>query len=160
MSIGRFYAGIGALVWHPPDNTYLLLKRSESKDFAAEDWECVTGRVDQGEGFSEAVHREVYEELGVQARIEFIVGTMHFYRGDPRPENELVGVVYCCSIDDRAAVRLSAEHSERRWVTAQEIDGLLPDGHWLGRVVRRAEAIRKLLPAELWQLYRENRFDL
>ena len=46
--IGTFYAGIGALVWHPKSDTYLLLKRSMAKDFAAGAWECVTGRVDQG----------------------------------------------------------------------------------------------------------------
>ena len=32
MSIGRFCAGIAALLWSPPNGKYLLLKRSEDRD--------------------------------------------------------------------------------------------------------------------------------
>jgi 8-oxo-dGTP pyrophosphatase MutT (NUDIX family) len=85
--------------------------------------------VDQGEGFADAVLREIREELGVSARIDFIVGTMHFYRGEARPENELVGVQYCCSIEDPAGITLNWEHSEHRWVTAGEAREFLPEGH-------------------------------
>ena len=81
MDIGRFYGGVGALIWSPRGDVYLLLKRSSKKDYAAGVWECVTGRVDQGEGFEDAIHREVLEELGVKAQIEYFIGTTHFYRG-------------------------------------------------------------------------------
>jgi 8-oxo-dGTP diphosphatase len=158
--IGRFYAGIGAVLWHPPTDRYLILKRVESKDFAGGAWECVTGRVDQGEGFPEAVHREVHEELGIRARIEFILGTMHFYRGDALPENELVGVVFCCSIDDPQAIRISHEHSECRWVTVKEVEDLLPGGSWVAEIIKRAATIRRLLPPELLDLYGEEGFGL
>jgi 8-oxo-dGTP diphosphatase len=160
VSIGRFYAGIAALVRYPADNTYLVLKRSADKDFAAGAWECVTGRVDQGEGFPEAVHREVFEELGVKVRIDFVIGTTHFYRGEPRPENELVGVLFCCSIADPAAIRVSPEHSEHRWITAEEAERLLPREAWIKQVIRRAEAIRMRLPGELLDLFRIKGFDL
>jgi 8-oxo-dGTP pyrophosphatase MutT (NUDIX family) len=159
MSIGRFYAGIVALVRHPVDGTYLVLRRSAEKDVGAGDWECVTGRVDQGEGFTEAVHREVREELGVAVRIEAIVGTTHFYRGDERPENELVGVVYRCTIDDPEAIAVSWEHSEQGWVTAAEAEALLTERHWLSRLIRRAEALDALTPEALLAYYREHGFD-
>jgi hypothetical protein len=45
MSIGRFYAGVGALVWCASTQKYLVLKRSADKDFGGGAWECVTGRV-------------------------------------------------------------------------------------------------------------------
>jgi 8-oxo-dGTP pyrophosphatase MutT (NUDIX family) len=157
---GRFSAGVSALVRRPKDGKYLLLRRTPEKDFAAGAWECVTGRVDQGEGFTEAVLREVREELGVRAHIDFIVGTMHFYRGEPRPENELVGVQYCCSIEDPEAVRTSGEHSEHRWVSAGEERELLPEGHWLARVIQRAEAMRALSPPELLAHYSEQGFEM
>jgi hypothetical protein len=32
--IGRFFAGVGALVRHPSDGKYLLLRRTAEKDFA------------------------------------------------------------------------------------------------------------------------------
>ena len=117
MSIGRFYAGIAALIWSPETSQYLLLRRSEHKDYAAGVWECVTGRVDQGEGFEDALRREVREELGVDVEIEHILGTTHFYRGSSSPENELVGVVYLCTIPDPASIHLSSEHSEYRWLS-------------------------------------------
>jgi 8-oxo-dGTP diphosphatase len=125
VTIGRFSAGVAALVWCPTDGKYLLLQRSESKDFGGGAWECVTGRVDQGD----------------------------FYRGPATPENELVGVQFCCSLVDPALIRISAEHSVYRWVTAAEAEGLLPAGHWLRRAIRRAEAIRALSPSALLTFY-------
>jgi 8-oxo-dGTP diphosphatase len=128
MSGGLFHASIGVLVRRRSDGKYLLLKRSHDKDFGGGAWECVTGRVDQGEGFTDAVAREVYEELGAQAQIDFIVGTMHLYRGEVKPENEMVGVQFCCSIEDAEAIRTSAEHSEYRWGTAEEVEMFCPVG--------------------------------
>ena len=164
MSIGRFFAMVGALLWHPSDvscnGRYLVLKRSADKDFGGGAWECVTGRVDQGEGFTDAVHREVYEELGIEVQIDFIVGTAHFFRGEIRPENEIVGVQYCCSVEDPQIIRASAEHSEHRWVTAEEAEALFPEGHWLGKLIRRAETIRALLPPELLEYCRVEGFEV
>lgn len=160
MAVGRFFAMVGALVRRPSDGRYLVLRRSEGKDFAAGEWECVTGRVDQGESFSEAVRREVYEELGVEAQVEFIVGTTHFYRGAVRPENEIVGVQYCCSIETPEAISKSWEHAQYRWVTAEEAEASLPATHWLGKTIRRAEAVRALLPSELLDFYAAHGFEL
>jgi 8-oxo-dGTP pyrophosphatase MutT (NUDIX family) len=158
--IGRFFAGVGALVRRPADGRYLLLRRTTEKDFAAGAWECVTGRVDQGEGFTDAVLREVNEELGVTAHIDFIVGTGHFYRGDARPENELVGVQYCCSIEDPEAIRMSGEHTEHRWIAPGEVRELLPEGHWLAAAIDRAEAMRALSPPELLDYHRKQGFEV
>ncbi len=164
MSIGRFVGGVGALIRSSSDNKYLLLKRSSEKDFGSGVWECVTGRVDQGEGFEDALHREVFEELGVRVRVEFIIGTTHFYRGAPVPENELMGVVYGCSLDDPQAIRISAEHSEHRWVTVQDTAALLvdadPSTQWVLRVIERAEALQRLSPPELLGFSSETGFEL
>lgn len=153
MSIGRFYAGIAALIWSPGTEQYLLLHRSEEKDYGRGIWECVTGRVDQGEGFEDALYREVREELGVQVQVEHILGTTHFYRGAHDPDNELVGVVYLCSIPDTASIHMSAEHSEYRWLSANQALELLsatdPSTRWARRVIERAEIIRPLLPKGL-----------
>jgi 8-oxo-dGTP pyrophosphatase MutT (NUDIX family) len=155
MPIGRFIAGIAALVRDPASGKYLVLRRSQEKDFGAGAWECVTGRVDQGEGFDEALHREVREELGAEITVDFIAGTTHFYRGAPVPENELVGVLYCCTLDDPTAIRVSSEHDERRWITPQEAQDLLPRDHWLGTLIRHAENIRNLATPDLLAYYRE-----
>jgi 8-oxo-dGTP diphosphatase len=156
MSIGRFIAGIGGLIRDEESGKYLLLKRSEDKDYGADDWECVTGRVDQGESFPEALHREVLEELGVAVQIDYFLQTTHFYRGEEKPENELVGVLFCCSIQDPEAIQTSWEHSELRWVMASEAVELLPKDHWLLALILRAEMLHDLIPAELLDYYRRS----
>lgn len=160
MSVGRFLGGIAALIWDPTNDKYLLLRRSAAKDVGAGHWECVTGRVDQGEGFEDALRREVREELGIAVQIEFLLGTTHFYRGAPDPENELVGVVYACSISDPAAIRLSSEHDARRWLSAPDLHAFLPDAHWLRPFVTRAEQMRQHTPPALRQIFRRDGFEI
>ena len=160
MSVGRFLGGISALIWNPDDDTYLILRRSMTKDVGAGHWECVTGRVDQGEGFEDALRREVREELGVEAQVEFIIGVTHFYRGDPAPENELLGVHFCCAIDDPDAISISAEHDAHQWVTAEDAYALLGDDHWLAQVIRRAQTLRALMPPALIEFNRNHPLEI
>jgi 8-oxo-dGTP diphosphatase len=164
MANGRFYAGIAAVIWSPRTKQYLLLRRSEQKDFGGGIWECVTGRVDQGEGFEDALLREVREELGVQVQVEHILGTTHFYRGSPSPENELVGVVYLCSLADPASIRISAEHTEFRWLPAAQAIELLSakdqSTRWARRVIERAEIIRPSLSEDLLSFQHQAGFEL
>lgn len=155
MSVGHFLAGIAALVWQPESQKYLLLRRAGSKDFGAGSWECVTGRVDQGESFGEAVYREVQEETGLKARIEFFISTTHFYRGAAIPENELLGIVCCCTLAEPGAIQMSAEHDDFKWLTAVEIAEFLPASHWLHPIVVRAERLHRELPESVKEIFRE-----
>jgi 8-oxo-dGTP pyrophosphatase MutT (NUDIX family) len=149
MSVGRFYAMIGALIRDVHSGKYLVLRRSAEKDVGAGAWECVTGRVDQGEGFPEALQREVMEELGVQIQPDFILRTSHFYRGASVPENEMVGVMVACSLETPEAIQPSWEHSEARWVTPDEAAEMLSEVHWLVKLIRRAETMHALMPDAL-----------
>jgi 8-oxo-dGTP pyrophosphatase MutT (NUDIX family) len=164
MTVGRFLAGIAAVIRARSDARYLLLKRAVSKDFGPGAWECPAGRVDQGEGFEQAAHREVREELGIEMHIDGILGTTHFYRGKPIPENELVGVVFLCSIPEPVEIKLSDEHSEYRWLSGDEALQMLspddPGQEWIRRVIERAEQIRKVWPDGMAQYYQEAGFDL
>ena len=156
MSIGHFLGGVAALIWDPADGRYLALRRSASKDFGRGDWECVTGRVDQGESYAQAVRREAREEIGAEIQIEFIVALTHFYRGAAVPENELLGVIFGCTLaEGQTAAMLGDEHSEMRWAAPGELDALLPEQHWMGEAIRRAERLRRLLPEELRQAMRD-----
>jgi 8-oxo-dGTP pyrophosphatase MutT (NUDIX family) len=164
MSIGRFYAGIGVLIWDPKSSKYLILKRSDEKDFAPGYWECVTGRVDQGEGFVEAAHREVREELNVSVDLIEILGTTHFYRGEKRPDFELIGVVFLGVIGTPENIQISAEHSEYQWVTTAEVKAILrseaDSEGWLARVIDRAETIIVNQPAAVFEINRRSGFEL
>ena len=160
MTKSRFIALVGALIWRQSDGKYLILQRSEKKDFAAGEWECVTGRVEHGESFFEAVRRETQEELGQDVQVEFLIGTAHFYRGAVTPENETIGVHYACSIKNPEDILLSKEHTASRWVTAHEIEDMFPAGHWLRKLVNRTEQMRQLLPEEIILFNRLNGTDI
>ena len=160
MSIGRFLGGILALIREQDNGRYLLLQRASSKDVGAGTWECVTGRVDQGEGFEEALYREVWEEIGVRPKIEFILGTTHFYRGPESPETELLGIAYACTIPNISTFQMSVEHDAHHWLTAAEVVQFLPDNHWLPPIVARAELMRQVWPDELQNYFTERPFDL
>lgn len=159
MSVGRFLGGILALVRELENGRYLLLQRAAIKDVGAGSWECVTGRVDQGESFEEALYREVTEEIGVRPQIEFILGTTHFYRGSASPETELLGVAYACTIP-HDNIHTSAEHDAHHWLTRAEIQAFLPDTHWLPPIIARAEQMRAVWPQQLRDYFRERPFEL
>jgi 8-oxo-dGTP diphosphatase len=163
MAIGRFYAGIAAVIYSAETERYLLLRRSEHKDFGAGIWEVLTGRVDQGEGFEDALRREVGEELNTTVRAAYILGTTHFYRGEDNPANELVGVVYLCSVEAPGSISLSDEHAEFRWLAYPQAKELLsaPDSstRWARRVIERAEIIRPLLSERLVTFQQESGFE-
>ncbi len=159
MTVGRFIAGIGALIRDPRSDEYLLLRRSDQKDVGAGTWECVTGRVDQGEGFEDALFRETQEEIGVPIQIEYLIGTTHFHRGPPEPENELVGVLYSCTVQDRSQVRFGPEHDQMRWMSTAQVAEFLPPDHWLHWLIARAELLRAAIPAEVGRRLREEGFE-
>ena len=158
--VGHFLGGIGALIWDPVGCKYLLLRRADARDFKGGSWECVTGRVDQGESYELALHREVREEIGATVQIEFLIATTHFYRGPQSPENELLGVIYSCIIHNPKQAHFGAEHSEQRWMTTTEAVAFLPEGHWLCQVILRAARLRALVPDELRQLFLREGFEL
>ncbi|MYA18809.1 MAG: NUDIX domain-containing protein [Chloroflexi bacterium] len=153
MSVGRFIAMVGMLVWRRSDGRYLLVRRSASRDFAPGEWETGSGRLEQGEGRPDALRRERTEALGQDARSECILGITHFYRGGSDPANEMVGVSFGCSVGDASGLSLSEEHSEHRWVTAEDAAAFLPPNHWLSALLVRAEAFRELMPEELRRLH-------
>lgn len=161
--IGRFIAGIGALIRDSDSGKYLFLRRSDAKDFGAGAWECVTGRVDQGESFEQALRREVWEELNREIAIEFIIGTTHFYRGAPAPENELLGVIYHCSLTDGADVEISHEHQEMVWLSPDEARAQFvaaPENGWLLRALEWGVVMRAQLPAGLRATFQARGFEI
>jgi len=160
MNIGRFLGMVGALIWCPSNSRYLLLKRAASKDFASDRWECGTGRVDQGENFTQALRREVFEEIGVEVQVDFMIGTAHFYRGEKEAKNEMIGVFYGCTLNDPEKIQLSWEHSEFCWLTTKEVSEMFPDDFWLTRLISRSEAIRSMMPADLMEYQHIHGFEI
>lgn len=154
----RFIGVVSVLVYHAASASYLVLRRSDSVDVGAGEWEAVTGRVEHGESFEDAARREVREEIGADVELDFIIGTAHFYRGARNNAHEALGVRYVCSLHDRDEVTLSNEHDALRWITAQEATAELPVEHRLRRAIERADVIRTALPPEVVAAHRRDGF--
>lgn len=100
----------------------LALRRALTKDAAPGIWEAVSGRLEPGEDPLEAVHREIREETGLVVRV------------DPRPwaafSTDRAGVpmliVYYVAEWIAGDLRLSEEHSEGRWMGAEEFASATP----------------------------------
>ena len=77
--------------------------------------------------------------------------TRSFIRWNAR--SEYAAERFGCSVGDASDLSLSEEHSEYKWVTAEDAAASLPPGHWLSALIARAEAFRKLMPEELRRLH-------
>ncbi len=124
--IGTFMVAAGAILEHPETETILLLQRSED-NYKPGIWETGYGRIDQGEDPEAGLRREIREETGIK-NIEFVrlLTGWHFYRGEKRAENEVIGLTYWCQTPDQE-VKLSHEHQEYQWVTLDKALKLVKD---------------------------------
>ena len=127
--IGHFMVGVGAVIELGTTGTFLVMKRQD--EFHQGAWEIVYGRLDQHEDFVTGLRREVQEETGIsQLEVFGHYSFWHFYRGKKTAETEVLGISFACRTNQEE-VKLSTEHSEYAWVTAEEMLKLstVPDIH-------------------------------
>ncbi|MBM3208830.1 NUDIX domain-containing protein [Candidatus Shapirobacteria bacterium] len=119
---GLFYVAAAAFI--AKDGKLLVLKRSPLRDFEANYWEVVSGRLEQNiKDVKSELLREIKEELGKDFNCEVIapIGTYNFYRGGDKSK-EHVGIDYICRYIS-GEVKLSDEHTEYRWIDPKEFEG-------------------------------------
>lgn len=114
-TIGTFGSAIGAIILNV-DNKILLTKRKGDNEVNPGTWEIVFGRLNQNEGFEEALHREVKEEVGLKVEPVSIVGLMHFLRLGI----EYNGVIFLCYAMSQNVKIQAEEIDEYVWVTIEE----------------------------------------
>lgn len=93
------------------------------------------GRIEIGEPFEEALHREVMEETGLEVKIEYPI-----YVGEWRPvikgvETQIIGMFLVCKPQSSNVV-LSTEHDDYKWIdpaNRQEYDIMDPEDKVIDR---------------------------
>ena len=99
----------------------LLLKRSESSQFAPGEWEFINGSIDPGETAEQAAIREISEETGIVVEPSSLIWGDSFETTDA--DGRWVVIPYKVSTTS-TVVSLSDEHSESQWVTLNELSGI------------------------------------
>lgn len=99
----------------------LILKRSNTDEVGAGNWEFVGGSIDYGEALEEALLREIKEEVSIEVEIGKILYATTY---NTSPNRYDVIIVYKCNGRNNN-VKLSKEHSEYRWVNEKELRQLV-----------------------------------
>jgi 8-oxo-dGTP diphosphatase len=102
----------------------LVLKRSDSRKLYPGLWECGGGQVKPGEGFPDAVKRQLREEAGILVDSIKPVGT---YVIDLPDGEKIPGVYFACRFagyEEGVQPRLSHEHTEWKWIPAKDLTDL------------------------------------
>lgn len=102
---------------------FLLLKRSSHEKYP-NIWQMITGKIKANESAFETAIRELKEETGLDAEEIFtvpIVNSVYLIEND---EVCLIPV-FVCRVNARSEVKISSEHSEFKWVNADEAIKLL-----------------------------------
>ncbi|OFI38227.1 DNA mismatch repair protein MutT [Arthrobacter sp. SW1] len=113
----------GAAVVDSLENPSLLLvaRRSAPPKFAGM-WEFPGGKVEEGESFEEALHRELGEELGIRVRLGEEIPAPDD-AGWPLNERAVMRVWFAEVLDGEP--RALEDHDELRWVRLDDIDAAL-----------------------------------
>lgn len=105
-----FRFGVHAVITDS-EGRVLLLKRT----YGDLNWGLPGGGVDPGETIHQAILRECREEIGLEVQEPVLTGFYYHSR-----INAQVGI-FRCSIPEEGVIRLSAEHSDYRWVPIPEL---------------------------------------
>jgi 8-oxo-dGTP diphosphatase len=98
------------------DGSFLLTLRPQGTHLAGH-WEFPGGKVHESESHTEALRREIFEELDAAARVGELIHTVtHAY-----PEKTVQLFFYRCELDGDAKPMLG---QEMRWVVKSELASL------------------------------------
>ncbi|MBI2573837.1 MAG: NUDIX domain-containing protein [Candidatus Wildermuthbacteria bacterium] len=104
------------------DGKALLIKRRSNDAHKPGQWDIPGGRMEFGENPLDGVLREAKEEVSLDIAIVFPLLVQHFTRDDGQT---ITMIIFLCKpLSD--SVKLSEEHAEYRWVSAENEAELFP----------------------------------
>jgi len=120
---GTFKAAVEAII--EKNGKVLITQRAHDRDHAPGEWEALTGRVEQGESFEDALKREVMEEVGLVVEPVQPFYSFHFFRGADKEEH--LGVSYWCKYKSGEVKLEPKEQIAYKWATLEEALALVTD---------------------------------
>ncbi len=103
-----------------PDGKYLLLNRSDHPVFG-QDPDLPGGTSEQGESSTEALLREVREEIGLSLNLEDVTELHHSTEYSPKGNDF---ILFIAKLKFRPQIKLSWEHSKYDWLNRDEFISL------------------------------------
>lgn len=119
MSVPTIVVAVKAVIVQ--DDHMLIIKRAGDDEVNPGTWELVGGKLDFGESLEHALEREVFEEAGLHVAVQQLLYATTFLTA---PDRQVVIMTYLAH-PVATTVTLSEEHSDARWVTADEAQTLL-----------------------------------
>ncbi len=112
---------VGGLIYKK--SQMLACRRSVHKDQSGL-WEIPGGKVEMGESYTEALKRELKEELNLEVVVQNHIATSDVQI--PQKSLRIVMYVYSCSIINREDDRpiTSIDHDDLKWIHPDEISKL------------------------------------
>lgn len=100
----------------------LIVKRAADDEVGNNTWETVGGKMEFGEDIEAALIREINEETGLTVTVDKILYATTFKTD---PTRQIILLAYLCHSESHD-IKLSAEHSDFKWATKEQLELLLP----------------------------------
>ena len=113
----------------------VLLTRRCIEPFCSQ-WVMPGGKIDHGEAILAALHREVWEEVGLKVRVEGLIDVFEHLDVGSRNDHYVI-LYYRCSPESNRVIPNGEECTEALWAPRDRLAGMdLPPGcrHILARV--------------------------
>lgn len=98
------------------EGKYLILFKSKNEDINPNEIDIPGGRVEFGEDVQDCLKREVYEEVGLDVKVNHPSRVWGFVKG----KLHLVGITFVVDLIG-GEISLSGEHDAYKWMTKDEI---------------------------------------
>jgi 8-oxo-dGTP diphosphatase len=101
------------------DEGKILIVKRDKEIIYVDKWDVPGGKLDNDETLSEAISREIFEEVGLE--LEKVICTISSSKFEGKLGDKLIIYrnIYLCRA--KGKIKLSPEHSEYKWVLPQEL---------------------------------------
>ena len=109
---------VAAVIKNAEGLTLAVQRGESSKPYISKKWEFPGGKIEEGESLQQALHRELSEELKIEAEIGELVTTVHH----TYPDFKLIMHAFHCEI--KGGELTLTEHLDLKWLAKSDLHDL------------------------------------